>query len=58
MTVIKLSDDALAYIAEIKRSWAPYDISTNVIIEVALKSFADTLRESTLLDVLDDSHET
>ena len=36
-----------------------YDVDIDVIVAVAIKSFYDTQRESTLLDVLDDdSRET
>ena len=53
---VDLTDETLKRIEEIQKV---YDVDIDVIVAVAIKSFYDTQRESTLLDVLDDdSHET
>jgi hypothetical protein len=51
---VDLTDETLERIEAIQKV---YDIDINVIVAVAIKSFYDTQRESTLLDVLD-SRET
>lgn len=48
---IDLTDETLKRIEEIQKV---YDVDIDVIVAVAIKSFYDTQRESTLLDVLDD----
>lgn len=53
---VDLTEETLERIKEIQKVYDDIDIS--VIVAVAIKSFYDTQRESTLLDVLDDSHET
>lgn len=53
---VDLTDETLERIEAIQKV---YDVDIDVIVAVAIKSFYDTQRESTLLDVLDDdSHET
>jgi predicted transcriptional regulator len=51
---VDLTDETLERIKEIQKV---YDVDIDVIVAVAIKSFYDTQRESTLLDVLD-SRET
>lgn len=54
---VDLTEDTVQRIKEIQKVYDDVDI--DVIVAVAIKSFYDTQRESTLLDVLDDdSHET
>jgi predicted transcriptional regulator len=48
---VDLTDETLKRIEEIQKV---YDVDIDVIVAVAIKSFYDTQRESTLLDVLDD----
>lgn len=48
---VDLTDETLERIKEIQKV---YDVDIDVIVAVAIKSFYDTQRESTLLDVLDD----
>ena len=57
---VDLTDETLERIEAIQKV---YDVDIDVIVAVAIKSFYDTQRESTLLDVLDDdscddSHES
>lgn len=53
---VDFTDETLERIEAIQKV---YDVDIDVIVAVAIKSFYDTQRESTLLDVLDDdSHET
>ena len=49
---VDLTEETLERIKEIQKVYD--DIDINVIVAVAIKSFYDTQRESTLLDVLDD----
>ena len=46
---VDLTDETLERIKEIQKV---YDVDIDVIVAVAIKSFYDTQRESTLLDVL------
>ena len=48
---VDLTDETLERIEKIQKV---YDVDIDVIVAVAIKSFYDTQRESTLLDVLDD----
>lgn len=53
---VDFTDETFERIREIQKV---YDVDIDVIVAVAVKSFYDTQRESTLLDVLDDdSYET
>jgi hypothetical protein len=49
---VDLTEDTVQRIKEIQKVYDDVDI--DVIVAVAIKSFYDTQRESTLLDVLDD----